>query len=225
LAAAGRTVYLADVAELDELATELGAIAAPTDVADPEQMARLATLAADADLVCLNAGIVGTSLGAPWDAPPDEWQKLLEVNLLGVVNGLRAFVPFLLARERPAHILITASLAGLVTFPGGGAYAATKHAVVAVAEQTSLALAGSSVGVTVLCPALVRSGMSETGDDPDDVAAAALAACRQGEFLVVPPEWRAAIVARGILLSTGERPVLPTPAVPQPGAGPGPGES
>jgi len=77
-----------------------------------------------ADLVCLNAGIVGTALGAPWEADPSEWDHLLAVNLGGVVNGLPVRAPpagLGSTRPHPDH----ASLAGLATFPGGGAYAAT----------------------------------------------------------------------------------------------------
>jgi NAD(P)-dependent dehydrogenase (short-subunit alcohol dehydrogenase family) len=133
------------------------------------------------------------------------------VNLGGVVNGLRAFVPRLLAAGRPAHILITASLAGLATFPGGGAYAATKHAVVAVAEQTALALANTPVGVTMLCPALVRSVMSPTGVDPADVADEALHAVQEGRFAVVPEAWRAAVLQRAENLVSGQPPTPPTP--------------
>jgi NAD(P)-dependent dehydrogenase (short-subunit alcohol dehydrogenase family) len=89
--------------------------------------------------VCLNAGIVGAALGAPWEAP-GEWNHLLAVNLGGWSTDCARSCPACWPRVGPA-VLITASLAGLATFPGGGAYAATKHAVVAVAEQTALALA------------------------------------------------------------------------------------
>ena len=91
-----------------------------------------------------------------------------------------------MSARRRGRIIITGSLAGLVTFPGGGAYAATKHAVVALAESASLALQGTSVTVTLACPALVRTAMSEVGADPDDVAAEVLAAADDGRFLVVP---------------------------------------
>jgi NAD(P)-dependent dehydrogenase (short-subunit alcohol dehydrogenase family) len=211
LAAAGNKVYLADIAPLDDAVAATGGVAVPTDVSDPEQMLHLARITRDADLVCLNAGIVGPSVGAPWEVPADEWLQVLRVNLLGVVNGLRAFIPVLRGRDRPTRILITASLAGLVTFPGGGAYAATKHAVVAVAEQTALLLADTSIGVTLLCPALVKTGMSDIGEEPEAVADSALEACRRGQFLVFPPEWRGAIRSRGTHLSTGRPPVMPTP--------------
>ena len=207
----GHLVHLADLTATDALAGKLGGVPVRVDVADSDQMAALAHTVPDAEVVCLNAGIVGAALGTPWEAPPPEWQRLLGVNLLGVVNGLRAFVPVLLANRRPARIVITASLAGLVTFPHGGAYAATKHAVVAVAEQAAMALRDTDITVTLLCPALVRSGMSDAGDDPADVAAAALAASRAGRFLVVPEEWADAVRLRAAHLLNGEEPLPPKP--------------
>ncbi|MFC4013362.1 SDR family NAD(P)-dependent oxidoreductase [Nonomuraea purpurea] len=213
LRSAGARLVLADVdvTALAGVAAELAAEAVGTDVSDQKAMDALAAAAPDADLVCLNAGIVGRDLGSPWEVSPEDWERVFAVNVGGVVNGLRAFVPRLLERGRPAHILITASLAGLVTFPAGGAYAASKHAVVAVAEQAALALAGTPVGVTLLCPALVRTGMSAEGEDPAVVAEAALAAVREGTFAVVPDGWDLAVAERGRLLAEGARPVLPAP--------------
>jgi NAD(P)-dependent dehydrogenase (short-subunit alcohol dehydrogenase family) len=211
LAAEGHRVHLADISSTEELAASIGGIPAVVDVSSDEQMIRLAAKASNAEVVCLNAGIVGSSLGAPWEVPTDEWVKLFEVNVLGVVNGLRAFVPAMVAATRPAHIVITASLAGLVTFPSGGAYAATKHAVVAIAEQAALSLRDTPVTVSVLCPALVRTAMSEVGDDPSDVAATALAAARAGRFLVMPEEWRASVLSRTQRLLAGTAPETPAP--------------
>ena len=76
-----------------------------------------------------------------------------------------------------------------MAWPGGGAYGASKHAVSALAEQAALALAGTRVSVTLLCPALVRSGMSSEGADPDVVAAQAIEAMALGRFAFVPSEW------------------------------------
>ena len=131
------------------------------------------------------------------------------VNLGGVVNGLRAFVPRLLSDTTPSHVLVTASLAGLLVWPGGGPYAASKHAVVTVVEQAASALAGSHVGITMLCPALVRSGMSPEGDDPLDVADAALAGVDARRFLVMPSEWGNSLAERAINLRAGEHPSEP----------------
>ena len=172
-------------------------------------MEAFADAAGAVDLVCLNAGVVSSEMGPPWAASPEEWDRVLGVNLLGVVNGLRVFVPGLLERDEPSNILVTASLAGAATWPGGGPYSASKHAVVAVAEQAALHLAGSGVGVTVLCPALVRSGMSEHGEDPLDVADRALDAVRSGAFAVVPDEWHSAVVERSFMLTSGRQPSPP----------------
>lgn len=206
----GFEVVTADIGEQRASSTNIRTVTA--DVAVPEEMERLAAGAGDIDLLCLNAGIVGASLGVPWETPHDEWHRVLGVNLLGVVNGLRAFVPRMVARRSRAHILITASLAGLVTFPVGGAYAASKHALIAVAEQTALALADSPIGVSVLCPSLVRSGMSPEGADPAAVARVALDACRAGTFAVIEPEWGPAVRTRAERLASGARPDVPAPS-------------
>ena len=118
LAADGFTVYASDIQPNNGAHGLVRPVIA--DVSRPADMDRLAQEASDVEMVCLNAGIVGTSMGAPWEAPLEEWNRVLSVNLLGVVNGLRAFVPRILRRGQPSHILITASLAGLVTFPAGG---------------------------------------------------------------------------------------------------------
>ena len=119
----GADLVLADVdaTALDVAALELGATPVTVDVADPAAMSALAAQVPQARLICLNAGVVGQSLGAPWEVPPSEWDRVFDVNLGGVVNGLRAFVPGWLASGERAHVLITASLAGLAVFPGGGA--------------------------------------------------------------------------------------------------------
>jgi NAD(P)-dependent dehydrogenase (short-subunit alcohol dehydrogenase family) len=214
LAAAGTRLVLADLqpTALDVAATALSATAVLTDVADPAAMEALAAAAPDAELVCLNAGIVGPSLGAPWEVGSDEWDRVFAVNVGGVVNGLRAFVPRLLAAGRPGHLLITASLAGLAVFPGGGAYGASKHAVVALAEHAAMALSGTNVGVTVLCPALVRTALSPVGADPADVAAEALAAVTESRFVVTPEEWQQAVRDRAEVLVSGRQPIPPSPA-------------
>lgn len=211
LSSEGYAVHLADVAPCDDLAAELGGTSTLVDVADPAQLEELARRASPAEVVCLNAGIVGPNLGAPWEVPPEEWQRVLGVNLAGVVNGLRAFVPRLLEAGAPSQVLITASLAGLLTFPAGGAYAAGKHAVVTVAEQAAMALRDTPVSITVMCPALVRTAMSDVGDDPADVAAEGLAAARAGRFLVVPAPWAPAVVRRAETLVAGDVPAMPEP--------------
>jgi NADP-dependent 3-hydroxy acid dehydrogenase YdfG len=217
LAAGGTRLVLADREPdaLDRVVAELAAVSevrpVVMEVASPDDNERLAATAGAPHLVCLNAGVTSAQAEPVWATPPHEWRRVLDVNLGGVVNGLRAFVPPMLEAGGARHLLITASLAGLATWPGGGAYAASKHAVVAVAEQAALSLAGTGVSVTVLCPALVRTGMSEIGEEPAAVAAAALEAVHGDRFLVVPAEWAGAVRARGDRLAAGLPPNLPHP--------------
>ncbi|MGH3503563.1 MAG: SDR family NAD(P)-dependent oxidoreductase [Nocardioidaceae bacterium] len=213
LARRGADLVLADVntIALHGISESLGARGIPTDVAAPAAVEALAQAASGARLVCLNAGIVGKDLGAPWEVTAQDWDRVFAVNVGGVVNGLRAFVPRLLAANRPAHILITGSLAGAATFPGGGAYGPSKHAVVAVAEHAAIALADTPVGVSVICPALVSTGMSSEGADPAEVAAKALATIEDGTFAAIPHEWQHAVVTAATRLASGQRPKAPAP--------------
>ncbi|MEV0083799.1 SDR family NAD(P)-dependent oxidoreductase [Saccharopolyspora sp. NPDC050642] len=213
LHAKGADLVLADVDAdaLSATAERLGATGVTADVSDPAAMNALAAQAPQARLICLNAGVVGASLGAPWEVPADEWDRVFGINVGGVVNGLRAFVPGLLASGEQAHVLITASLAGLTVFPGGGAYGPSKHAVVAVAQHAAMALADTPVRVTMICPALVSTGMSPDGIEPGLVAHEALRAVDDGVFAVVPSEWQAAVVAQVEQIASGHRPTPPTP--------------
>jgi len=215
LSARGHQVHLLDVDEqsLVRLAAELtiaGTIQG--DVADPAVMERVAAATGAVDLLCLNAGVVSSSSGASWEATPAEWDRVIGINLLGVVNGLRAFVPLMLERGSPSQIIITASLAGAATWPGGGPYAASKHAVLAVAEQAALELANTNIDVTVLCPALVKTSMSEIGEDPKSVVVDALRAADARRFAVIHPEWRTAVEKRAADLAGGHLPTLPRPS-------------
>jgi NADP-dependent 3-hydroxy acid dehydrogenase YdfG len=200
-----------DATALATIAGELGCETAVVDVASADAMEALAGRTGAPAVLCLNAGIVSRAPGAVWETPADDWDQVLAVNLGGVVNGLRAYVPRMLAADRPAHLLVTGSLAGLATWPGGGSYAVSKHAVAALVEQTALSLADSPIRVTMLCPDLVRTGISEVGADPDDVAARALAAADERRFAVVPPLWHSAVVQRAEALIAGVQPSIPRP--------------
>jgi NAD(P)-dependent dehydrogenase (short-subunit alcohol dehydrogenase family) len=169
-AGAGLNVVLADVEqhalqEAEQQIAGLGAktLAVPTDVSDESAVSALAAAAVDrfgaVHVVCNNAGVA--SRADPWFGPISAWEWVLGVNLWGVVHGIRAFLP-LLAGQGEGHIVNTASVAGLV--PGTGPiYDATKHAVVAISEDLYVAMkvAGLRVGVSVLCPGWVRTGIGE----------------------------------------------------------------
>src|SRR5437879_8340944 len=112
-------------------------------------------------VVCNNAGV--SPLGAVWENTLADWQWILGVNLWGVIHGVRAFVPRLLAQGE-GHVVNTASVAGLISPPGMGAYNVTKHAVVALSESLDrdLRLRGSAVGGAVLRPADARPGLGDS---------------------------------------------------------------
>jgi NAD(P)-dependent dehydrogenase (short-subunit alcohol dehydrogenase family) len=112
-------------------------------------------------LVCNNAGV--SPLGAVWEASVADWQWILGVNLWGVIHGVRAFTPHLIAQNE-GHIVNTASVAGLISPPGSGAYNVTKHAVVTLSESLlhDLRERNSAVGVSVLCPAYVPTRITES---------------------------------------------------------------
>jgi NADP-dependent 3-hydroxy acid dehydrogenase YdfG len=213
LYAKGTRLILVDIdAEaVSAVAAALEATSVVADVADPAAMNALAAQARHARLICLNAGVLGRSLGAPWEVEPDDWDRVFAVNVGGVVNGLRAFVPALLASGEPAHVLITASLAGLAVFPGGGAYGTSKHAVTTVAQQAAMALVQTRVQVHMICPGLVSTGMSSEGADPADIARQALQAVDDGVFAVVPEEWTSAVAAQREQIVSGRSATSPVP--------------
>src|SRR5206468_12405431 len=113
---------------------------------------------------CNNAGV--SPVGPVWEHSAAEWQWILGVNLLGVINGVRAFAPRLIAQNE-GHIVNTASVAGLIAPPGMGAYNVTKHAGVALSESLyqDLRERRSAVGVSVLCPAYVPTGIADSHPD------------------------------------------------------------
>lgn len=110
-----------------------------------------------------NAGVA--VLGPVWQATPQDWAWVLGVNLMGVVHGVRAFVPRMLQAGSPAHIVNTASASGLATLAGSGVYCASKHAVVALSEclQHDLRAADAPINVSVLCPSLLTTGIADSG--------------------------------------------------------------
>ena len=172
-AAEGMKIVLADIEEATLEATarslsDSGAeiLAVVTDVSDASSVEALRdrTLAkyGAVHLVHNNAGV---SAGGPiWAVSEADWKWVLGVNLWGVIHGIRAFVPVLLAQGE-GHVVNTASMAGLTSTPLFGPYCATKHAVVAMSEvlYRDLRLVGSNVGVSVLCPGFVRTAIAESG--------------------------------------------------------------
>lgn len=140
------------------------AMAACADVSRQQDLDGLADLAwsrfGAADLVCANAGVVPAGRHrAVWDYPLEDWKWSLDVNLMGVVHTIRAFIPRMIERAAPAHFVTTASVAGLVSGPGSAVYSTAKHGAVRVTEAlyASLREMGLPIGVTLLCPGLVNT--------------------------------------------------------------------
>ena len=131
------------------------------DVSDPEQVQALAQAALQRyggiDILCNNAG-VGAGTMPSWHSTLDDWQWVLGVNLMGVVHGIRSFMPILLKQRTPAHIVNTASMAGL-SAGGNPVYGASKAAVVSLSESLYIELqrSRSNVNVSLLCPGFVAT--------------------------------------------------------------------
>lgn len=110
-------------------------------------------------VLCNNAGIGIT--GEMKRASFDDWDWIIDVNLKGVVNGVQTFVPRMLAHRLGAHIVNTASMAGLLTYSTAGLYVTTKFAVVGLSEALRSELARDGIGVSAFCPGGVRTNIRE----------------------------------------------------------------
>ena len=163
---------------LDALAAELadapGAVhVLPLDVTDAgaheAALAGLPDAWAALDVAVLNAGLA-RRLAPLWENPPHEVDEVVDTNVKGVLNGVRAVVPGMLARGR-GHIIGMGSLAGHLVYPGGAVYCATKHALHALMEGLKLDLHGTPLRVTTIAPGLVETSFSRVRF-PDDPARA-----------------------------------------------------
>jgi NAD(P)-dependent dehydrogenase (short-subunit alcohol dehydrogenase family) len=181
-AAESMKVVMADVeaAALDRAAAAVRAtapavLATRVDVSRAEDVERLAreTYAAfgAAHVVCNNAGVA--VIGAVHEHSLADWQWVLGVNLWGVIHGVRAFVPRMLAGGDEGHIVNTASMAGLTTAPFMSVYDVTKHGVVALSESMykEFEMTGAPLGVSVVCPGLIDTNiMRSSRNRPAELA-------------------------------------------------------
>jgi NAD(P)-dependent dehydrogenase (short-subunit alcohol dehydrogenase family) len=219
LARRGALVHAADVnrAAAEAVTREIDAaggmaVAHEVDVTDPGAVCRLADLVlrdGPVDLLFNNAGIGQAAEVA--DTTLEDWRRLIDVNLMGVVHGLHAFLPRLLEQDRPAHIVNTASMAGLVPAAGLGAYSATKSAVVGLTEALDIELRGTGVRTSALCPGVISTPIiaasvmrgdwearrartaefyARRGASPDLVARQALAAVGRRRTIIPSPRYQ-----------------------------------
>lgn len=171
-AAEGMRVVLSDVeaTALERVEGELRAAGATTiavrsDVAQSAEVEALAARALEAfgavHVLCNNAGVVAA--GPCWELSLADWEWVLGVNLWGVIHGTRVFLPIMLRQDTEAHIVNTASMAGLVSSPYNASYNVAKFGVVALSESLhqDLLVAGAKVKVSVLCPGWVNTRIAD----------------------------------------------------------------
>lgn len=205
LAQEGMTLVLADIEEprLRGVADAFSARGVPVaalkvDVSDADQVEALAALAYDrfgaVHLLCNNAGIVPAGRFRPvWEFPLEDWKWAFDVNMMGVVHGLRSFVPRMLAGGEAGHVVNTASIAGLLSGAGTPVYGAAKHAVVRISEAlyASLEERGAPIGVTILCPGLVQTRIYDSERNRPE------ALVPDGGVAAETPDMHAAIIKLG----------------------------
>ncbi len=166
---AGMNIVIADIEEeaakkaVEQLASEqIKAKPVICDVAERWSVREAALEAIAAfgkiHLVCNNAGVGGPA-GQIGLAKPGEWDWVIDVNFKGVVHGMETFVPLIRSHGEGGHIVNTASLAGLITSAMLVPYSATKHAVVSMSEGWHLQLKPENIGVSVLCPGVIRTNI------------------------------------------------------------------
>lgn len=171
LAEAGMNLVLADI-QPDKIeparaaieALGVAAIGVPVDVSDAESVVAAGRAAVDRfgklHVAVNNAGVAmhGTKLT---DVGLDEWRWVVGVNMMGVIHGIRSFVPLIQRHGEGGHVVNTASISGFFVREGAnqGAYSMTKYAVVALSEALEQELAGSGIGVSVLCPGAVNTNI------------------------------------------------------------------
>src|SRR5881296_3469879 len=140
------------------------ALGVPTDVTDLSSVQALAAAAFEAfgkvSVLCNNAGVA--LWGGLESATHRDWQWVLGVNLWGVIHGVEAFVPRMIASKEPGHIVNTASMAGLIASKGLGVYNTSKYAVVGLSETLVKDLKPYRIGVSVLCPLGVETRIRDS---------------------------------------------------------------
>jgi NAD(P)-dependent dehydrogenase (short-subunit alcohol dehydrogenase family) len=225
-AAAGARLVLADIdgakveaagRELAQAGTEV--LTARVDVSSRDQVLALRDAAltrfGTVHVLCSNAGVMGPAGDPLWELPTAEWERVMAVNLWGVLHGIQAFLPVMLASGHDGHVLTIASMQGVTSGTLIPEYAVSKHAAVALSEALAAQLSarGAPVGVTVVCPGAVSTDLASrehrrlsdrgrgqpwavgpgsgaqpgrwgTALTPAAVAAAAVAAVRDGRFYV-----------------------------------------
>jgi NAD(P)-dependent dehydrogenase (short-subunit alcohol dehydrogenase family) len=194
--AEGMHVVMADMdeqrlgAEATRLRDEGADVHAVTvDVRDPGAVDRVGRAAVESfgqlNVAVNNAGIVTT--GTSWELPLDDWHRVIDVDLWGVIHGIRSFVPRILASGEDGHVVNTASMAAVRPIARLGPYTAAKHGVLGLSDvlRAELEAVGAPVGVSVVMPGMIRTGMNPIGTvAPSTVAANVVDAIRRNRAYV-----------------------------------------
>jgi len=182
LGGAGVRVAMTDIDPdaLDRAAATLTAEGAevealPLDVRDADAVDAVADAVVERfgglHIAVNNAGIVNG--GTTWELPLEDWHRVLDVNLWGVIHGVRSFVPRILATGDEGHVVNVASMAAVLPHGNLGPYTVAKHGVLGLSDvlRTDLDAAGAPVGVSVVMPGMIRTGMNPVGTlEPSAVA-------------------------------------------------------
>jgi NAD(P)-dependent dehydrogenase (short-subunit alcohol dehydrogenase family) len=220
--AAGMRVVMADISE-ESLRTQASrladegaeVLAVPTDVRDPDAVERVGAAAIERygklHVAVNNAGVVNG--GYSWELSLEDWHRVLDINLWGVVHGVRSFVPRILASEEEGHVVNTASMASVMALGRLGPYTVAKHGVLGLSDvlRAEMASLQAPVGVSVVMPGMIKTGMNPVGIvSSATVAANVMDAIRHGRSYVftddhstdeVEARLRAILAARGDVVS------------------------
>ena len=194
--AADMRVVMADVDEAGVRShaarlTEVGADVHPVaaDVSDPDSVDRLGRAVVERygalHVAVNNAGIVNG--GRAWELSLDEWHRVIDVNLWGVIHGVHTFVPLILDSGEEGHVVNTASMASVLAIGSLGPYTVAKHGVLGLSDvlRADLLAVGAPIGVSVVMPGMIRTGMNPIGTvEASEVADHVIDAIRTGRDYV-----------------------------------------
>jgi NAD(P)-dependent dehydrogenase (short-subunit alcohol dehydrogenase family) len=229
--AEGMRVVMADLDE-ERLAAEAARLRdqggevhfAAVDVRDHEAVDAVGRVAVDRfgalHVAVNNAGVVNR--GYSWELSLEEWHRVIDVDLWGVIHGVRAFVPLILASGEEGHVVNTASMAAVLPVERLGPYTVAKHGVLGLSDvlRADLDAIGAPVGVSVIMPGMIRTGMNPIGTvEPTVVAANVVDAIRRGRAYVFTDDHHAADVDARLRAILGSRADVRTGA-PTPGTQP-----
>ena len=146
------------------------------DVADPGAVASVGEAAIDRygqlNVAVNNAGVV--SRGYSWELPLEDWHRVIDIDLWGVINGIRTFVPLILESGEEGHVVNTASMAAVLPMDRLGPYTVAKHGVLGLSDvlRAEFEVLGVPVGVSVVMPGMVKTAMNPIGTISAEVVAA-----------------------------------------------------